>query len=194
MLSGNYSNFQIPNNPGQPTAFVVNGRDNFNSAKLDENQAENSAYGILTYQKNPTSSTCRHRSSLVTAASCFGPMRSAISFSMESLHASTARSHKRLRARHELQAERSKHAPGWSALHRLARNGRKSTLVFPVDAAGNQTSDVPFRIVDNSSLNGYFAGFYLQDEWKPFEQLTINFGGRLDLRRQSRRKVNSARA
>ena len=27
---------------------------------------------------------------------------------------------------------------------------------------------------------GYFYGFYLQDEWKPFEQLTINFGGRLD--------------
>ncbi len=46
---------------------------------------------------------------------------------------------------------------------------------------GNQTSDVPFRIVDNSSLNGYFAGFYLQDEWKPFEQLTINFGGRIDI-------------
>jgi len=45
----------------------------------------------------------------------------------------------------------------------------------------NQTSDLPFRIVDNSSLNGYFAGFYLQDEWKPFEQLTINFGGRIDI-------------
>src|SRR5436305_9237445 len=56
-----------------------------------------------------------------------------------------------------------------------------ATLVFPVDAMGNQTSDVPFRIVDNSSLNGYFAGFYLQDEWKPFEQLTINFGGRIDI-------------
>src|SRR5437870_7963767 len=38
MLSGNYGNFQIPNNPGQPAAFAVNGRDNFNSAKLDENQ------------------------------------------------------------------------------------------------------------------------------------------------------------
>src|SRR5205823_1472089 len=56
-----------------------------------------------------------------------------------------------------------------------------ATLVFPVDAIGNQTSDVPFRIVDNSSLNGYFAGFYLQDEWKLFEQLTINFGGRIDI-------------
>src|SRR5205809_2886641 len=27
MLSGNYSNFQIPNNPGQPAAFAVNGRE-----------------------------------------------------------------------------------------------------------------------------------------------------------------------
>ena len=51
LLGGNESNFQIPNNPGQPTAFVVNGSTDFNSAKLNENQAENSSYGILTYQK-----------------------------------------------------------------------------------------------------------------------------------------------
>ena len=44
-----------------------------------------------------------------------------------------------------------------------------STLVFPVDANGNQTSDIPLRIVDNSGKYGYFYGFYLQDEWKPFE-------------------------
>src|SRR5436189_325981 len=41
-----------------------------------------------------------------------------------------------------------------------------ATLVFPVDADGNQTSDVPVRIVDNSDKYGYFYGFYLQDEWK----------------------------
>src|SRR5213595_2859989 len=56
-----------------------------------------------------------------------------------------------------------------------------ATLVFPVDADGNQTSDVPLRIVDNSGKYGYFYGVYLQDEWKPFEQLTINFGGRFDI-------------
>jgi outer membrane receptor protein involved in Fe transport len=55
-----------------------------------------------------------------------------------------------------------------------------ATLVFPVDAMGNQTSTAPMRIVDNHGKYGYFYGFYLQDEWKPFEQLTINFGGRLD--------------
>src|SRR5205807_1792932 len=56
-----------------------------------------------------------------------------------------------------------------------------STLVFPVDANGNQTSDIPLRIVDNSGKYGYFYGVYLQDEYKPFEQLTINFGGRFDI-------------
>src|SRR5207302_11132997 len=38
-----------------------------------------------------------------------------------------------------------------------------ATLVFPVDANGTQTSDVPIRIVDNSQKDGYFHGFYLQD-------------------------------
>jgi outer membrane receptor protein involved in Fe transport len=54
------------------------------------------------------------------------------------------------------------------------------TLVFPVDANGNQASTIPLRIVDNHDKYGSFYGLYLQDEWKPFEQLTINFGGRLD--------------
>ena len=56
-----------------------------------------------------------------------------------------------------------------------------ATLVFPVDANGNQTSTTPQRIVDNGDKYGYFYGFYLQDEWKPFDQLTINFGGRSTL-------------
>ena len=42
-------------------------------------------------------------------------------------------------------------------------------------------STTPRRIVDNNSKFGYFYGFYLQDEWKPFEQLTINAGGRFDV-------------
>src|SRR5204862_4530504 len=56
-----------------------------------------------------------------------------------------------------------------------------ATPVFPVDANGNQTSDVPLHIVDDSGRYGYLYGLYLQDEWKPFEQLTINFGGRFDI-------------
>src|SRR5437868_6330697 len=53
LLAGdNHSDFQIPNNPGQTPMFNDMGRTNFNSAKLDENQSEDNAYEILTYQKN----------------------------------------------------------------------------------------------------------------------------------------------
>src|ERR1700730_17222316 len=56
-----------------------------------------------------------------------------------------------------------------------------SNRVFPVDASGMQTSDIPFTIVDNHRKTGSFYGFYLQDEWKVFEPLTVNFGARLDV-------------
>ena len=182
MLSGNYSNFQIPNNPGQPTAFAVNGRDNFNSAKLDENQAENSAYGILTYQKK--SDQFNVQASVFTRYSgvlfrpdevgdlFFNGVASRVDRQIYTNGLEVDMSYK-LNDQNTLRGGllfTASHATVGSA-----------TLVFPVDAMGNQTSDVPFRIVDNSSLNGYFAGFYLQDEWKPFEQLTINFGGRIDI-------------
>src|SRR6266853_2920335 len=44
LISGNHSDFQIPNNPGQTPMFTDQGRSTFNSAKLDENQAEQNAY------------------------------------------------------------------------------------------------------------------------------------------------------
>src|SRR5438270_465630 len=51
LISGNHSDFQIPNNPGQTPAFTDMGRSTFDSSKLDENQTEQSSYAILTYQK-----------------------------------------------------------------------------------------------------------------------------------------------
>src|ERR1700730_4409636 len=51
LVSDNHSDFQIPNNPGQTPAFTVGTRSTFDSAKLDENQAEDSVYTVLAYQK-----------------------------------------------------------------------------------------------------------------------------------------------
>src|ERR1700745_449990 len=51
IVGANHSDFEIPNSPGQTPIFTVGTRSNFNSAKLDENQAETNNYEILTYQK-----------------------------------------------------------------------------------------------------------------------------------------------
>src|SRR5438309_851799 len=40
LISGNHSDFQIPNTPGLTPAFTIGTRSTFDSAKLDENQSE----------------------------------------------------------------------------------------------------------------------------------------------------------
>src|SRR5881227_3084082 len=52
LFSCNHSDFQIPNTPGLTPAFTLGTKSTFDSAKLDENQTEDSAYEILTYQKH----------------------------------------------------------------------------------------------------------------------------------------------
>src|SRR6202171_2419042 len=181
LVSGNHSDFEIPNNPGQPPAFNDMGRSTFNSAKLDENQSEDNAYEILTYQKkagdlNFQASIFNRFSSILFRPDnvgdlIFNGVASRVDRDILSNGAELDSSYK-LNDEHTLRAGFI-----FTVQHATVDT---VTLVFPVDANGNQTSTTPQRIVDNNDKYGYFYGFYLQDEWKPFEQLTINFGGRLD--------------
>src|ERR1039457_2532667 len=181
LISGNHSDFQIPNNPGQTPAFTDMGRSTFDSAKLDENQTEQNSYAILAYQKkvddfNMQASIFTRYSSVLFRPDNVGDLifngvasrvdRDIVSNGVE------------FDASYKLNDQNTLRG-GFLFSEQHATVGTV-TLVFPVDANGNQTSDVPLRIVDDSDKYGYFYGFYLQDEWKPFEQLTINFGGRLD--------------
>jgi outer membrane receptor protein involved in Fe transport len=181
LVSGNHSDFQIPNNPGQTPAFTDMGRSTFNSAKLDENQSEDSDYEILTYQKkagdlNFQASIFNRYSSILFRPDnvgdlIFNGVASRVDRDILSNGVEFDSSYK-LNDQHTLRG-------GFIFTEQYATIDT-ATLVFPVDANGNQTSTTPGRIVDTHDKYGYFYGFYLQDEWKPFEQLTINFGGRLD--------------
>jgi outer membrane receptor protein involved in Fe transport len=181
LVSANHSDFEIPNNPGQPPAFNDMGRSTFNSVKLDENQSEDNAYEILTYQKkagdlNFQASIFNRFSSILFRPDnvgdlIFNGVASRVDRDILSNGVELDSSYK-LNDEHTLRA-------GFIFTEQHATVDTV-TLVFPVDANGNQTSTTPQRIVDNNDKYGYFYGFYLQDEWKPFEQLTINFGGRLD--------------
>jgi len=182
LTSGNHNDFQIPNNPGQTPEFIDMGRSTFNSAKLNETQVEQNAYAILTYQKkiddfNMQASVFTRYSSVLFRPDnvgdlIFNGVASRVDRDIFSNGIELDASYK-LNDQHTLRG-------GFLVTEQHATVGT-ATLVFPVDANGNQTSDVPLRVVDNSGKYGYLYGLYLQDEWKPFEQLTINFGGRFDI-------------
>jgi hypothetical protein len=181
LISGNHSDFQIPNNPGQPPAFTDGTRSTFDSAKLDENQTEQNSYAILAYQKkvddfNMQASVFTRYSSVLFRPDdvgdlIFNGVASRVDRDIVSNGLEFDSSYK-LDDQHTIR--------GGLLFSEQHATVDTATLVFPVDINGNQTSTTPERIVDNHDKYGYFYGFYLQDEWKPIDQLTINFGGRLD--------------
>ena len=182
LTSGYHGDFEIPNTPGLTPEFTDMGRSKFNSAALNETQVEQDAYAILAYQKkiddfNIQASVFTLYSSVLFRPDnvgdlIFNGVASRVDRDIFSNGITLDASYK-LNDQHTLRG-------GFLITAQHATVGT-ATLVFPVDANGNQTSDIPLRIVDNSGKYGYFYGFYLQDEWKPFEQLTINLGGRFDI-------------
>src|SRR6202045_2433038 len=157
LVSDTHNNFEIPNNPGQTPSFNDMGRTTFNSAKLNENQAEDSAYEILTYQKkaddlNFQASIFNRYSSVLFQPDNVGDLmfnglaarvdRDILSNGVE-FDASY-----RLSAEHTIRGGLI-----FTAQHATVDT---ATLVFRVDANGNQTK---LRIVDNNDKWGYFYGF-----------------------------------
>jgi outer membrane receptor protein involved in Fe transport len=55
-----------------------------------------------------------------------------------------------------------------------------TTLAFPVNAVGMQTSDVPVSIVQNDNNINMLYGIYLQDIWQVNEKFTVTTGLRWD--------------
>lgn len=181
LLGGNHSDFQIPNNPGQTPAFTDMGRSHFNSANLDENQTEQNAYMIVAYQKkigdfNMQGSIFTRYSSVLFRPDnvgdlIFNGVASRVDRDIFSNGFELDTSYK-INEQHTIRAG--------MLFNEQYATINTVTSVFPVDANGIQTSDIPRDIGDSHRQYGYFYGFYLQDEWKPFDELTINLGGRLD--------------
>jgi outer membrane receptor protein involved in Fe transport len=179
-VGANHSDFDIPNNPGQMPMFTDGTRSTFNSAKLNETQAETNNYEILTYQKKVDdlsfqASIFNRYSSILFRPDNVGDLifngvaqrldRDILSngFEFDSSY--------KLNDEHTIR--------GGFIFNEQYATVNTATLVFKLDMMG-KPSTTPERIIDNLDKYGYFYGFYLQDEWKPFEPLTINFGGRLD--------------
>jgi hypothetical protein len=178
LVGDNHNDFQIPNNPGQPPMFNDMGRTNFNSARLDENQSEDNAYEILTYQKNAgdfnfQASVFNRYSSILFRPDnvgdlIFNGVASRVDRDILSNGAEFDSSYK-LNDEHTLRG-------GLIFTEQYATVDTVTWVFNPTST----TPTTPIRIVDNHDKYGYFYGFYLQDEWKPIEEVTVNFGGRLD--------------
>ena len=175
--------FQIPNQQGlQPSLGLnVNGQTAFLSDDLNERQHELTEYAIATWQHSEgalnwqTSLSARY-TSLHFAPDLTGDVLyngiaqdafkndTAIGWQTDGAY--------KLTDSHTVRA-------GLYYQHDSSRSDTTSQ-VLPIDATGAQTSIVPLTIVGNGTQSQEIESVYLQDEWKPLEPFTVNYGLRYD--------------
>jgi outer membrane receptor protein involved in Fe transport len=180
--------FQIPNNPGQGGQgpggmnWNLNGKSDFDSATLDQNQREITHYGVLAYQyaggafNLQVAPFVRYSQTRFTPDPQGGDLILGGVADASRLSSLTA----------GVQADGSyklsdSHMLRFGLFFQNERTRSVvSSRVFAVDDDGNQTSQAPLTITDAGGRNGQLYGVYLQDEWSLTPTLTLNYGARFD--------------
>lgn len=182
MFGSTDNRFEIPNNPDQQPVYALDGVDSFASRDLDERQQERTRFGIFSLQGGFGDTDYQ-----VSLGERFTSVHYQPDPIGDLVFNGVAGTIGRVNRADTLQADLSdpindRHTLRYglyaSQEHPESDN---TSMVFPADSDGNQTSDVPFAIVDNAPhIDARTYGLYVQDEWKPTAALTVNYGLRAD--------------
>jgi outer membrane receptor protein involved in Fe transport len=181
LLSASYADFQIPDTPGLSPKYQLAGNSPADSSAVNENQIEQNYYAVASYQK-----TTRDLSVQVSAFARYTDLDFSPDPVQDLLFGGVAGSVDNNDFVSGIQTDASIAAGDRHTLRTglLATDDTEKlntkTAVFPVGLLGLQTTDVPIDITDDSGNHGSAAGFYLQDEWRLTDQLTLNTGARYD--------------
>ncbi|HET6471910.1 MAG TPA: TonB-dependent receptor [Pseudomonadales bacterium] len=175
--------YEIPNQGGlQPSlGLTVLGVTDYPSQALDENQRELTNYAIASWQHSAgaldlQSSLTTRYSSLTFTPDPVGDLlyngiaqdayKRDVAYGWQTDAAYTLNDTHTLRFGTYFQHDDAK--------------TQSASWVLPVDAAGQQTTDVPITIKDNGTKGQWIESAYVGDQWSATSTLTINYGLRFD--------------
>lgn len=174
--------FQIPNRPGQTVNYQLNGRTAFDSTRLDQNQRQQTHFGVLAYQYSGGDFDLQIAPYLRWTQAHFipDPQGGELMFNGADTDLDERSLAYGVQADASLKAgDRHTIRFGLQYQHERIRT-RSTSRVFALDALGDQASDIPLSIAVDQRATADSFGAYLQDEWKLSDQLTLNLGLRFD--------------
>jgi len=181
VLSSAASNNQLPNVPGLAPQFALAGAPELPSAKVNSHLDFTDDLAIVTLKSEPTETLSWQLAySAHAITQSFRPDEvGELLYQGVASHATHADVDNTLEGdltdrlgRHELSAG------FYAGAYRVTV--RDSSLVFPVDANGDQASDTPIRVFNNDRADNLVVGFYVNDLWSITNALKANVGLRFD--------------
>jgi outer membrane receptor protein involved in Fe transport len=173
--------FQIPNNPGKTPQFGYQDITDFNSANLNERQDEQTRFANVALQGKFGETAYQ-----ISVGQRYSGLQYYPDDIGDLMFNGVAGQINQGDRASTLQADFSM---PWASDHTL-RYGLYSefdraytntaSLVFPANAAGEQTSTVPFGIFTSDRILAKTDAAYLQDEWNISDNWTLNYGLRGD--------------
>jgi outer membrane receptor protein involved in Fe transport len=188
MFGTSDESFQLPNRRGLNAAdpgglgLTVQGVSSFPSEALNDRQRENTQFGAVSYLHTTDRTTLQvslfSRYSTLTFRPGSGP--GDLLFTGISQNAAKSDWTTGLQAEGVYNLTPTHTLRAGVILQTDHAFSDTTSQVLPVDAMGAQTSDIPLSIVDNSGETEFTGSVYLQDEWKPIDSITVNYGLRFD--------------
>ncbi len=177
------NHFQIPANPDQPQVFTLSSVPVYPSASVDENQFEQNYFGVFALQGTIGSKFDYQ----IAPFSRYSTVSFYPDFVGDLIYNGAASRVFRSDWGNGVQVDTTYRAfpthtfrlGGYFDAERAEIDNHEAT--FPINQTTGIPSTVPISIVDNKALQTWIYSVYAQDEWRPIEKLTINYGVRFDL-------------
>jgi outer membrane receptor protein involved in Fe transport len=192
LMAGEFNaQFQIPNNPGQPTfggITAINGTpiSAFDSANLNQHQTESAQFGALSFLHSE--GPLDFQVSAVTKYSLlhYHPdMEGDLAFNgiAEQAQRTSWANNLQAEGTYRLNADHTLRAGILITGEYVTSNTSSDVLAqTDTDASGNPIfATTTTTILDNSNKMSFTYSGYLQDEWKALDTLTVNPGVRYDV-------------
>jgi outer membrane receptor protein involved in Fe transport len=184
VVFGTSSNqFQLPNTPGLPQQFTLNGQPSFNSANLNETQSELTQFATVALQGTNGDKLdyqlayfTRYTRTQFTGDPIGDLIFNGVAsqdFRSNWANGLQGDTTYRLNSSHTLRA--GVYVEQDSAV------ANDSVSVFQTNADGTQSTFQPNTINSASTTIGRLFGVYVQDEWKLSDKLILNYGLRFDI-------------
>jgi outer membrane receptor protein involved in Fe transport len=187
ITAASYSQFQIPNNPGQTPGIdfpAGGGLPNYDSTTLNENEYDTYVANIATLQKHGTDGDAQlsfftryaevHFVPDVFGDLVFNDVASDVT-RQSTLSGTQFDTSYIVNGQHTLRG-------GFAVTGEQTKVTNTSTVLSDPGGPGGPgpVGSTPFTLTDQNSLLGWNIGTYIQDEWKLTDQLTLNMGLRFD--------------